>query len=78
MFVKPAAGRAVRDPVKGTLLPEDGAEVPESMFWIKRLRDGDVVKVDTSVSAAKLTAAVKNVDAVADKSAVSTDTGSAS
>lgn len=36
MFVKPAAGRTVRDPVKGTFLPEEGAEVAESMFWNRR------------------------------------------
>lgn len=47
MFVKPTAGRAVRDPVKGTLLPEDWTEVPDSdLFWHRRLRDGDVVQRD--------------------------------
>ncbi|TKI02894.1 DUF2635 domain-containing protein [Martelella alba] len=42
MFVKPNTGRAVRDPVKGTLLPAEGAEVPDTSFWRRRLRDGDV------------------------------------
>lgn len=42
MFVKPNAGCAVRDPVKGTLLPDAGAEVPDTSFWRRRLRDGDV------------------------------------
>ncbi|MEC5321124.1 DUF2635 domain-containing protein [Brenneria populi subsp. brevivirga] len=42
MQVKPTTGRAVRDPVKGTLLPESGAEVQDSPFWRRRLRDGDV------------------------------------
>lgn len=47
MFVKPVPGRLVRDPVKGTLLPENGAEVPDdSYFWRNRLRDGDVEKVE--------------------------------
>lgn len=45
MFVKPMAGRAVRDPVKGTFLPESGAEVPDNAFWHRRLQDGDVVQV---------------------------------
>ena len=46
MFVKPVPGRLVRDPVKGTLLPENGAEVPDdAYFWRNRLRDGDVEKV---------------------------------
>lgn len=44
MFVKPAPGRVVRDPVKGTFLPESGAEVPDDIFWRRRLKDGDVAK----------------------------------
>ncbi|MDA5493828.1 DUF2635 domain-containing protein [Yersinia intermedia] len=45
MFVKPMTGRAVRDPVKGTFLPEFGAEVPDNPFWHRRIQDGDVVQV---------------------------------
>mgnify|MGYP004709137245 CR=1 FL=1 len=80
MFVKPVAGRTVRDPVKGTFLPKEGAEVAESMFWNRRLRDGDVITVDTSAPAAKSSTAAKGTDTLAtnDKSAASTDTGSAS
>ena len=49
MFVKPVPGRLVRDPVKGTFLPENGAEVPDdAYFWRNRLRDGDVEKVEQS------------------------------
>ncbi|MFZ1871726.1 MAG: DUF2635 domain-containing protein [Chania sp.] len=44
MFVKPKLGRAVRDPVRGTFLPEFGAEVPNDIFWNRRLQDGDVEK----------------------------------
>ncbi|MBK5075091.1 DUF2635 domain-containing protein [Budviciaceae bacterium CWB-B4] len=44
MFVKPNAGRLVRDPVKGTFLPETGEEVPDNSFWRRRLKDGDVQK----------------------------------
>lgn len=55
MFIKTVPGRLVRCPVKGTLLPEEGAEVPDNaIFWRNRLRDGDVVKV---VSKANATAA---------------------
>ncbi|QZN97355.1 DUF2635 domain-containing protein [Symbiopectobacterium purcellii] len=50
MKVKPTAGRAVRDPVKGTLLPESGADVQDSPFWRRRLRDGDVELVTTKTS----------------------------
>ncbi|CNH94712.1 DUF2635 domain-containing protein [Yersinia pekkanenii] len=45
MFVKPMAGRAVRDPVKGTFLPESGTEVPDNAFWHRRIQDGDVVQL---------------------------------
>lgn len=45
MKIKPTTGRAVRDPVKGTLLPEEGADVENSPFWRRRLRDGDVERV---------------------------------
>lgn len=44
MRVKPAKGRAVRDPITMQLLPDDGREVPLNPFWRRRLRDGDVVE----------------------------------
>jgi Protein of unknown function (DUF2635) len=43
MRVKPAEGRAVRDPVTMQLLPDGGREVPDNQFWRRRLRDGDVI-----------------------------------
>ena len=47
MFVKPAPGRMIRHPDKGTFLPETGAEVPDNaIFWRNRLRDGDVIRTD--------------------------------
>jgi len=46
MFVKPAPGRVVRDPVKGTFLPENGEQVPDNIFWGRRLKDGDVETFD--------------------------------
>ncbi len=52
MLVKPNAGRAVRDPVKGTLLPESGAEVPDNSFWRRRLRDEDVSLITATPLAA--------------------------
>ena len=52
MFVKPGMrpddrGRAlvVRGP-NGRLLSELGGEVPETQFWHRRLRDGDVVSAE--------------------------------
>lgn len=57
MKLKPAEGRAVRDPVKGTLLPADGAEVTLDAFWRRRMRDGDVVEV---TDVAEVTTPVKS------------------
>jgi len=45
MFVKPAPGLKVRDPVKKDYLPVDGRTVPDtSIYWTRRLQFGDVVK----------------------------------
>ena len=43
MFVKPNNGLSVRCPVKGIPLPKEGAEVPDNIFWRRRLSDGDVI-----------------------------------
>lgn len=41
----PAAGARVRKP-NGALLALDGEPVPLSAYWRRRLRDGDVVRVE--------------------------------
>lgn len=43
MFVRPASGALVRDPHTKRALPQSGREVPESVYWLRRLRCGDVV-----------------------------------
>lgn len=43
--IKPAPGLRLADPVTGDYLPEGGALVPRSGFWLRRLKDGDVVEV---------------------------------
>jgi len=44
MKVIPAPGRAVRDPRSKMLLPEEGRDVPDhDVYWLRRLRDGDVI-----------------------------------
>lgn len=48
MFVKPKKGLKVRDPVTKGFLPEDGSIVPNSLYWTRRLRDGDVVETTPS------------------------------
>jgi len=45
MHVKPIAGRQVPDPEKGGILPSDGRVVELTSYWLRRLRDGDVVEV---------------------------------
>lgn len=42
MFVIPAEGRVVRDPITLAPLPAEGAEVPLNAHWLRRLNDGDV------------------------------------
>lgn len=41
--VVPAAGRAVPDPEAGDLLPAKGREVPDNVWWRRRVADGDVI-----------------------------------
>ncbi len=45
MNVKPAPGLRIRDPDLKDLLPDEGREVPDTDYWHRRLRDGDVVEV---------------------------------
>lgn len=46
MFVKPAAGLVIPDPDRHDVLPAEGRDVPSSDFWLRRLRDGDVVDAE--------------------------------
>lgn len=43
MFVIPKTGFVIRDPDLKTILPPEGREVPDTLFWQRRLRDGDVI-----------------------------------
>jgi len=45
IFVKPAAdGLVVPDPDTHRSLKAEGEWKPETMYWVRRLRDGDVVE----------------------------------
>jgi Protein of unknown function (DUF2635). len=44
-FIKPAEGLRIADPQTGEYLPENGRICPRSGFWLRRLKDGDVVEV---------------------------------
>lgn len=51
MFIKPAPGLKVRDPITKLHLPEAGITVSETdTYWVRRLRDGDVVEVKPAVA----------------------------
>ncbi|HIC1544088.1 TPA: DUF2635 domain-containing protein [Escherichia coli] len=43
--IKPAAGKAIRDPFTMKLLAQEGEEKPRNSFWIRRLAAGDVVEI---------------------------------
>jgi len=45
MFVKPKSGYKIPDPSLNDFLPVDGREVENNSYWVRRLRDGDVVAV---------------------------------
>lgn len=55
MIVQPAPGRLVRDPITKQHLPAEGAPVPATPYWLRRLRAGDVVEIQpTAAPAAEL------------------------
>ncbi len=55
VFVKPADGRLVRDPVSRKPLADDGETKPRNSFWLRRIRCGDCIAQDVKRSAAKPT-----------------------
>jgi len=46
-FVRPKKGLRMADPKTGDYLPESGMLMPRSGFWLRRLKDGDVIEVKT-------------------------------
>lgn len=46
--VKPAPGLRVVDPVTRQPLPAKGDEVERSVYWLRRLREGDVTEIKTT------------------------------
>ena len=49
IYVKPAPGLRIRDPVSKVHLPEAGRLVAESSHWNRRIRAGDVLVSDPPV-----------------------------
>lgn len=54
MHIRPAEGRLVRDPKSKQPIPAEGAEVERSSYWLRRLKDGDVVETTRKKPAAKI------------------------
>lgn len=54
MYVRTAPGIKIRDPDLLDFIPDEGREVPNSDFWHRRLRDGDVI-LGAPAAAAKST-----------------------
>lgn len=44
LYLIPAKGKRVRDPVTGQALPAEGAYKPPIAYWFRRERDGDVTR----------------------------------
>ena len=42
IHVRPKAGLQIFDPMTRRPIPEDGAVVARTPYWLRRLRDGDV------------------------------------
>lgn len=55
MFVRPAPGMKVRDPDSRLPLPAEGREVPESSYWVRKIRSGDVVLADPAAPGRRVT-----------------------
>lgn len=57
MFVKPAPGLKVRDPQTHGFLPAEGASVPDTLYWVRRLKDKSVIETTEAEIAAAAAAA---------------------
>lgn len=53
IVVKPAPGRLVRDPQTLQKLAEAGERKPRDSYWLRRLRDGDVLEMSVAKPARK-------------------------
>jgi hypothetical protein len=53
IFVRPANGLVLRLPDGAGTLPAEGMEVERSLFWDRRIADGDVLVGSPHATAAK-------------------------
>ena len=52
-FVKPREGVKVRIPDTSQHLPSEGASVPATSYWLRRINDGDVTEIKPAKGKAK-------------------------
>ena len=43
--IKPRAGVLVPYPMSNKMLNKDGADVEKSSYWLRRIKDGDVIEI---------------------------------
>ncbi len=55
IFIKPAKSVKVRDPQSGEHLLDTGEAKPRTRYWLRRLKDGDVVEAQPPKSTKKAT-----------------------
>lgn len=48
LHLKPATGLTVRDPETLQPLAEKGERKPRTIYWLRRLKDGDVTEVQAA------------------------------
>lgn len=49
MFIRPKTGIKIRDPLTKLLIPEEGCQVVEDIYWHRRVRDGDAEIIQAPV-----------------------------
>lgn len=51
LHIKPRDGVTVRDPRTARALKKSGEKKPRNTYWLRRLRDGDVIDLDAKTEA---------------------------
>jgi len=51
-FLKPQKDLVVRDPITNRPLPAEGAEKPLSPYWLRRIKDRSVIRMEAKARAA--------------------------
>jgi len=48
LFIKPAPGRKVRDPITTHPLADKGEKKPRNTYWLRRIAEGDVIDLESA------------------------------